>query len=73
MSDYKVKEYATEKIKKTGETLHLELIKDLDILKSLGDQKDQQVLVGFAAESEDIEKNALEKLEEEESGSYLCQ
>ncbi|SFN37289.1 bifunctional phosphopantothenoylcysteine decarboxylase/phosphopantothenate--cysteine ligase CoaBC [Proteiniclasticum ruminis] len=62
VSDYKVKEYATEKIKKTGETLHLELIKDLDILKSLGDQKDQQVLVGFAAESEDIEKNALEKL-----------
>lgn len=62
VSDYKVKEYATEKIKKTGETLHLEFIKDLDILKSLGEQKDQQVLLGFAAESEDIEKNALEKL-----------
>jgi phosphopantothenoylcysteine decarboxylase/phosphopantothenate--cysteine ligase len=62
VSDYKVKEYAAEKIKKTGETLHLELVKDLDILKSLGDKKDQQVLVGFAAESQDIEKNALEKL-----------
>lgn len=62
VSDYKVKEYAAEKIKKTGETLHLELVKDLDILKSLGDKKDQQILVGFAAESQDIEKNALEKL-----------
>lgn len=62
VSDYKVKEYAAEKIKKSGETLHLELVKDLDILKSLGEQKDQQILVGFAAESEDIEKNALEKL-----------
>lgn len=62
VSDYKVKQYATEKIKKSGETLHLELIKDLDILKSLGEQKAQQILVGFAAESEDIEKNALEKL-----------
>lgn len=62
VSDYKVKEYAAEKIKKTGETLHLELVKDLDILKSLGNKKDQQVLVGFAAESQDIEKNALEKL-----------
>lgn len=62
VSDYKVKEYAAEKIKKSGETLHLELVKDLDILKSLGEEKDQQILVGFAAESEDIEKNALEKL-----------
>jgi phosphopantothenoylcysteine decarboxylase/phosphopantothenate--cysteine ligase len=62
VSDYKVKQYATEKIKKSGETLHLELIKDLDILKSLGEHKAQQILVGFAAESEDIEKNALEKL-----------
>lgn len=62
VSDYKVKEYAHEKIKKDGDILHLELVKDLDILKHLGEKKDKQILVGFAAESQQIEKNALEKL-----------
>lgn len=62
VSDYKVKEYSTEKIKKTEDHLQIELVKDLDILNSLGEKKTSQILVGFAAESQDLEENAMIKL-----------
>ena len=39
------------------------MIKDIDILKELGKLKDNQILVGFAAESNDLIKNAAKKLE----------
>lgn len=63
VSDFKVKEYSEHKIKKDEEVLHLELVKDLDILKSLGERKNRQILVGFAAESANLEKNAVDKLQ----------
>ncbi|HSR04985.1 MAG TPA: bifunctional phosphopantothenoylcysteine decarboxylase/phosphopantothenate--cysteine ligase CoaBC [Proteiniclasticum sp.] len=62
VSDFKVKEVAKDKIKKQSDTLILELIKDKDILKGLGEKKKNQVLVGFAAESQDMEQFAKEKL-----------
>ncbi len=62
VSDYKIKEYSLEKIKKSSNTLNLELLKDTDILKLLGEKKQNQVLVGFAAESSDIIYNAKDKL-----------
>lgn len=61
VSDYKVKSVATEKIKKDGDTYQLELVKDVDILQGLGEKKSHQVLIGFAAESSDLEKRAEEK------------
>lgn len=63
VSDFKVKEYAKEKIKKDEETFILELIKDKDILKGLGEKKKNQILIGFAAESTDVEHYAKQKLE----------
>lgn len=62
VSDYQMKAISPEKIKKSGDTLTLELVKAKDILKSLGEEKTHQILVGFAAESQELEKNAQEKL-----------
>ena len=63
VSDFKPKEYSDKKIKKTSDDLHLELVKDADILKRLGELKKSQVLVGFAAESNDLIENAQIKLQ----------
>lgn len=63
VSDFKVKEIAEHKIKKNEDGFTLELVKDKDILKGLGENKKHQILVGFAAESKDLEHYAMEKLE----------
>lgn len=63
VADYKAKNYSSEKIKKTGDDLNLIFERDRDILKSLGDIKKDQILVGFAAESSNLIKNAKSKLE----------
>lgn len=51
VADYKPKTVASEKIKKTEETFYIELEKTKDILKSLGQLKKHQFLVGFALET----------------------
>ncbi len=64
VADYTPAQTAAEKIKKTGETHPLELKKTRDILKSLGEiKRTDQVLVGFALETNDEKKHALAKLE----------
>lgn len=63
VSDYKAKNYSGRKIKKSENNLNIEFVKDNDILKKLGEIKKSQVLVGFAAESNDLIENALGKLE----------
>ncbi|MDO5517680.1 MAG: phosphopantothenoylcysteine decarboxylase, partial [Clostridium sp.] len=60
---YKPKNYSTQKIKKGQDDFILELTRDNDILKELGTLKDKQILVGFAAESQNLKENALGKLE----------
>lgn len=60
--DYKPKSYSDKKIKKNENEFLLPLIKDIDILKRLGQLKDKQILVGFAAESNDLIENAEKKL-----------
>ena len=62
VADYKPKEYSEKKIKKGEGDLNLVLTRDNDILKYLGEIKSHQILVGFAAESNDVEENALRKL-----------
>ena len=64
VADYSPVNEATEKIKKSGETLSLQLTKTKDILKSLGGQKQShQFLVGFALETNNERENAKQKLE----------
>ena len=61
VSDYRVKNASPQKIKKDGSTLLLELEKNPDILAALGEKK-HGILVGFAAETENLEANAVSKL-----------
>ncbi|RRJ66549.1 bifunctional phosphopantothenoylcysteine decarboxylase/phosphopantothenate--cysteine ligase CoaBC [Paenibacillus oralis] len=62
VADYRPKETAPNKIKKTGDSLVLELVKNIDILETLGKQKTTQLLIGFAAETENLEQHAMDKL-----------
>lgn len=62
VADYKAKEYSNQKIKKGDGDLVIEMERDRDILKTLGENKQSQILVGFAAESENVLENAQKKL-----------
>ncbi len=63
VSDFTPVNVAAQKIKKQQNDLNIELKKTTDILKTLGEQKQQgQILVGFALETNDEEVNAVEKL-----------
>ena len=62
VSDYKPKKFTPYKIKKGNEDVILEMVKNPDILKQLGKDKEHQVLVGFAAETNELIENAREKL-----------
>ena len=62
VADYTPKEYQSQKVKKSGD-MTLELVRTTDILKELGSAKKQdQLLMGFAAETQNFEDNALKKL-----------
>ncbi len=62
VADYKCTQIAEKKIKKKGENLTIELIKNPDIAKELGKVKGNRILVGFSAETNDLVNNACEKL-----------
>lgn len=62
VADYKAKEYSENKIKKGNGDLEIILTRDNDILKELGEKKSGQILVGFAAESQNVIENAKGKL-----------
>lgn len=61
--DYRPRQMAAKKLKKTGAKLILELEPTTDILLALGRQKRRQVLIGFAAETNDLLHNAAGKLQ----------
>ena len=64
VADYRPKVYSTSKIKKSDDDMVIELERTEDILASLGKNKrPEQILVGFAAETDDLLKNAQSKLE----------
>ena len=64
VADYKPKTIENHKIKKTEETLSLELVKTTDILASIGKIKNEkQILVGFALETDNELENAAKKLQ----------
>jgi phosphopantothenoylcysteine decarboxylase / phosphopantothenate---cysteine ligase len=62
VADFKPREFSSQKIKKNAQGRCLELVPTLDILTELGRQKQRQILVGFAAETEEVLENALKKL-----------
>lgn len=64
VADYRVKNISAQKIKKSAESFTLELVKNPDILKELGALKKNQILIGFAAETENLIEYARKKLVE---------
>lgn len=63
VADYRPKNIADQKIKKKDENINIELIKNPDILSWAGGQKENnQILVGFALETNDLIENATSKL-----------
>lgn len=63
VADYRVEQKSNVKIKKSENLFNLKLIKNIDILKSISTMKrGGQIFVGFAAETNDLEENALKKL-----------
>ena len=63
VADYKPKNSAVHKIKKSEDTLSIELEKTKDILASLGSIKENQFLIGFALETENEIENAKLKIQ----------
>ena len=62
VGDYKPVRYSKQKIKKDKELLVLEFKKTIDILAEIGRKKGNKILIGFAAETEQLIENAREKL-----------
>lgn len=63
VGDYRVKDIATDKIKRNGDSIILELIPNPDIAKSLGEIKtNNQKLIGFALETSNGIENAKSKI-----------
>ena len=64
VADFRPAEVAEQKIKRVGQTMDIHLVPNPDIAASLGQmKKENQVLVGFALETNDEEQNAQHKLE----------
>jgi len=62
VADYRPETVSTNKIKKSEGNLTLTLVRNPDILKKLGELKEDRVLVGFAAESDNVIENAKGKV-----------
>jgi len=63
VADYKPAKVSKQKIKKRDENLSIELVPTRDILASLPKQDRRYLVVGFAAETQDVEANARKKLQ----------
>jgi phosphopantothenoylcysteine decarboxylase/phosphopantothenate--cysteine ligase len=64
VSDWRPATLSGHKLKKEEMAEHLPLERTADILKTLGEDKKSRILVGFAAETQDLQQNALAKLNE---------
>ena len=62
VSDYRAHQVADEKIKKTSDTMSLSLARAPDVLATISRSESPPFLVGFAAETQHVERNALAKL-----------
>ena len=73
VGDFRPREVSQAKIKKGESSLSLELERTGDILEEIGKRKGDRILIGFAAETENLVKNAHKKLLAKESRSDRCQ
>lgn len=68
--DYEVKSVSTEKLK--DESLTLRLVKTQDIAKALGKEKEHRKLIIFAAETQNLQSNALKKLKDKNADMVVA-
>jgi phosphopantothenoylcysteine decarboxylase/phosphopantothenate--cysteine ligase len=64
VADYTPTKRSPQKIKKKNENITIEMCRTEDILKRVGDKKGDRIIVGFAAETENLIENAEKKLME---------
>ena len=62
VADYRPETVADNKIKKSDDALFLKLVRNPDILLGLGERKNKQLLIGFAAETTNVDEYAQKKL-----------
>lgn len=72
VADYRTKAAAAQKIKKTQDVMTLELVKNPDILATISKQYPQVFMVGFAAETQHVEKYASNKLINKQLDMIAC-
>ncbi|OIU72636.1 bifunctional phosphopantothenoylcysteine decarboxylase/phosphopantothenate--cysteine ligase CoaBC [Rossellomorea aquimaris] len=72
VADYRPKEILDQKLKKKEGSLVLEFERTRDILKSLGERKDGQFLIGFAAETTNVEEYAQAKLHKKNADMIIA-
>jgi phosphopantothenoylcysteine decarboxylase / phosphopantothenate---cysteine ligase len=62
VADYRPATSESQKIKKSGDSMQIELVRNPDIVASIANREDRPFTVGFAAETQDVESYALGKL-----------
>ncbi|MFD6507759.1 MULTISPECIES: bifunctional phosphopantothenoylcysteine decarboxylase/phosphopantothenate--cysteine ligase CoaBC [Bacillus] len=72
VADYRPKYVHDNKMKKKNGDAVIELERTVDILKTLGEKKDRQLLIGFAAETTNIEEYATRKLREKNANMIVA-
>ncbi|MEH6889986.1 bifunctional phosphopantothenoylcysteine decarboxylase/phosphopantothenate--cysteine ligase CoaBC [Bacillus sp. JJ864] len=72
VADYRPKIVYDEKMKKKNGDTIIELERTIDILKTLGERKERQLLIGFAAETTNVEEYATKKLREKNADMIVA-
>ncbi|MED0931391.1 bifunctional phosphopantothenoylcysteine decarboxylase/phosphopantothenate--cysteine ligase CoaBC [Bacillus mobilis] len=72
VADYRPKYVHDNKMKKKNGDAVIELERTVDILKTLGEMKDKQLLIGFAAETTNVEEYATKKLREKNANMIVA-
>lgn len=72
VADYRTRDAAPQKIKKTQDTMTLELVKNPDILATISNANPDLFVVGFAAETQDVEHYAKKKLIDKDLDMIAC-
>ena len=72
VADYRVAQVAEHKIKKAGDELAVSLVKNPDIVATIAEQQQRPFMVGFAAETQNVEQYAAGKLVAKKLDMIAC-
>ena len=72
VADYTPKHYSSKKMKKSDSDMNIELVRTKDILFTIGERKKNQFVVGFAAETNDVDQYAQSKLKKKNANMIVA-